>query len=347
MMIARRQRPLTGRVIPIASAIVIWTCAVTTGWSDDFASRDALPPTTLAETVSELDGERQPLLYWLPPRASDAPTPLFVFLHSWSSDYKQDNSKWFRVCVDRGWIWLHPNFRGVNESPKACGSRFARQDVLDAIAFITKRTNVDRERIYLAGVSGGGHMSLVMAAHHPEQFSAVSAWVGPTDLADWYRFHSRDGKPTKYAQMVAKSMGGPPGSSPEVDREYFDRSSVHHLHRVGDLPVSIWSGIDDGHTGSVPVSHSLRAFNAIARGHGDEPIDDAVISQLDERRLPVAGPDGADRVIPGLDRTVHFQRTSGASMVTIFEGGHESIPEVAFRWLEAHRREGTVGRQER
>lgn len=126
------------------------------------ATADELPTQTTLETVSKLDGETQPILCWAPSEAKSQPTPLFVFLHSWSSDYTQDNTKWFTECVKHRWIWLHPNFRGINQSPKACGSKFARQDILDAIALARKTWNVDEERIYMAGVSGGGHMSLLM-----------------------------------------------------------------------------------------------------------------------------------------------------------------------------------------
>lgn len=305
----------------------------------DESSEAPLPKPLTAETFSPLDGEKQPLLYWAPPEAEKQETPLFVFLHSWSSDYLQDNEKWFRACVEHRWIWLHPNFRGVNQSPKACGSKYARQDILDSIELIGRKVKVDRARIYLAGVSGGGHMSLLMAGHHPDRFSAVSAWVGPTDLADWYRFHCQDGEPQKYAQMIAKSLGGPPGGSPVIDQDYRDRSPVFHLHRTDDLPVSIWAGVQDGHTGSVPVSHSLRAFNAIAAGHGNSqpPVSEQEIEQLvKDRKLTV--PSESKSEIQGMDRDILLHRRSKDSEVIIFDGGHESLPEAAFAWLKLKQR---------
>lgn len=312
--------------------------AVAAAGSDE-SSETPLPKPLAAETISPLDGEKQPLLYWAPPEAKKQETPLFVFLHSWSSDYLQDNEKWLRTCVEHGWIWLHPNFRGVNQSPKACGSRYARQDILDSIDLVCQKFKVDRTRIYLAGVSGGGHMSLLMAGHHPDRFSAVSAWVGPTDLAEWYRFHCKDGEPQKYAQMIAKSLGGRPGSSPTIDQEYRDRSPVFHLHRAGELPVSIWAGVQDGHTGSVPVSHSLRAFNAVAEGHGAEEIQisEAEIEQLvKNRELDI--PSILTEQITGLDRDILLHRRSKESEIIIFEGGHESLPEAAFAWLKLKQR---------
>ncbi len=290
------------------------------------ATADELPTQTTLETVSELDGETQPILCWAPSEAKSQPTPLFVFLHSWSSDYTQDNTKWFMECVKHRWIWLHPNFRGINQSPKACGSKFARQDILDAIALARETWNVDSERIYMAGVSGGGHMSLLMAGHHPDSFSAVSSWVGPTDLAEWHRFHMKNGKPQKYAQMIEASLSGPPGESVERDADYKDRSPVFHLHQTRDLPVSIWAGIEDGHSGSVPVSHSLRAFNAIAKGRGTELISETTIQELVAKKPLSSAQPEPTKINETLGRKIHLRRTSGPSMVTIFDGGHEAFP---------------------
>ena len=302
------------------------------------AAAEELPKQSLAETVSKLDGEKQPILYWAPESASQQPTPLFVFLHSWSADYTQDNSKWMVECVRRNWIWIHPNFRGINQTPKACGSKFARQDILDAIRFAREKWQVDNTRVYIAGVSGGGHMSLLMAGHHPEEFSAVSAWVGPMDLMEWHRFHVIDGKPDKYAQMIELSLGGPPGTSAEIDADYRDRSPVYNLSRTDNLPISILAGIHDGHSGSVPVSHSLYAFNEIAKAHGSAVISEEDIQSLAKDRK-LQNPQASDLVEdPILGRQIHLQRTSGSSVVTIFEGGHESIPPSAFSWLEKQQR---------
>ncbi|MFN6151511.1 MAG: alpha/beta hydrolase family protein [Planctomyces sp.] len=328
---------------------VMWSVVCSGGVStcllaDDAAESEASLPATLQYDIpSSLDGKSQPVLAWAPDTAKVQKTPLFVFLHSWSSDYTQDNSKWLKACAERGWIWLHPNFRGINQSPQACGSRLARQDILDAIEHACELWQVDRERIYLAGVSGGGHMSLLMAGHHPERFSAISAWVGPTDLAQWHRFHTQDGKPGKYAKMIEKSLLGAPGTSPEIDAEYRDRSPVYHLHQATTLPVSIWAGVEDGHTGSVPVSHSLWAFNAVCRGLQRPEISDLEIQQLvrDGQLQQPTADDMAEDV--ELGRKIFLRRRAGPSVVTIFDGGHESLPPAAMAWLSRQQRNARAG----
>ena len=301
-------------------------------------AQDTLPPLQRTSTVSSLDGETQPILYWAPETATTTPTTLFVFLHSWSSDYRQDNSKWQAEAVRRGWIYLHPNFRGVNDSLNACGSRLARQDVIDAVHKAKQMFQVDHDRVYLAGVSGGGHMTMLMSGHHPEEFSAASAWVGISDMPQWYHFHVKDGQPQRYAKMILQCFGGPPGTSAEIDAQYRDRSPLFHMHRVGDLPLDLFAGVNDGHTGSVPVRHSLRAFNRLAAAHGNAVVTEQEMEQLwTDRRL--SSPQESDTVTDEtLGREVLLRRTTRGSRVTIFDGGHESLPVAACDWLEQHTR---------
>jgi poly(3-hydroxybutyrate) depolymerase len=292
-----------------------------------------LPALREVQIDSTMDGTAQPSLVWAPETAKEAPTPLLVYLHSWSGDFRQDNSAWQRQAVERGWIYLHPNFRGRNDNPQAGGSPAARRDVLDAIDWAASEFRVDPQRIYLAGTSGGGHMAMLLAGHHPRRFSAVSAWVGISDLAEWHRFHVLNGKPDNYAQMVAACCGGEPGASEEIDRQYRDRSPVFHLHRAKDVPLDLNAGADDGHTGSVPVWHTLRAFNVVAEAVGGEPVSEAEMHQLaSARRLSHPGPtdQGTD---PEYGRELRLRRAAGRCRVTIFDGGHEGLAAAACAWL--------------
>jgi hypothetical protein len=182
-------------------------------------------------------------------------------------------------------------------------------------------------------------MTMQMAAWHPERFSAASAWVGISDLAEWHRFHVRDGKVGKYAEMIEKCCGGAPGSSPTVDAEYRARSPLFHLHRAKDLPLDLCAGVDDGHTGSVPVAHTLRTFNVLAGVHGAKPVSDAEMRELWEQRK-LAHPLSADvQDDPTCGRAIHLRRTAGPCRATIFAGGHEGLPKAGCAWLAEQVRE--------
>ncbi|WP_339744252.1 prolyl oligopeptidase family serine peptidase [uncultured Rubinisphaera sp.] len=306
-----------------------------------------LPQLTEFTFQSTLDESTQPALIWIPPQAKVESTPLFIFLHSWSGDYKQNNNVWFAQAVARNWIYLHPNFRGRNDNPAACGSELARQDILDCIQKVIDSTKVDTSRIYLAGSSGGGHMSMLMAGYYPDRFSAVSAWVGISDLAEWHRFHSRGGKPTNYARMIQASTQGVPGQSPEVDAQYMARSPIFHIQNVGDLPLDLNTGIHDGHTGSVPIVHTLNAFNKIAAEKQAPLISPEEIETLNHEK-PLTNPQPSDIVpVTEYGTRIYLRRRAGDTRVTVFEGGHESHPLPACRWLSKQERKTEWMKSER
>ena len=296
----------------------------------------AIPDLTVMDLPSSMDEKPQKVRYWLPKSAG--PHPVFISLHSWSGDYTQDHSDWLREAVDRGWIFIEPNFRGPNEHPEACGSALARRDVLDSIDWALKQPGADPERVYVAGVSGGGHMTMMMAAFHPERISAASAWVGISDLAAWHAFHTKPEGRGNYALMAERSCGGAPGSSADVDLQFYGRSPIHFLQHTKDLPLEICAGITDGKTGSVPIQHSLNAFNVIAQARQTPQITDVDIQQLWEKGK-LDSPQESDRTDdPTYGRAIYLRRHSGPSRVTIFEGGHEGLPHAACEWLSQQRR---------
>ena len=284
---------------------------------------------------SSKDGTLQKVIYWRPESAAyDAVgpgVPLVVFLHSWSGGYEQ-GPPWIAQAKKLGWVLVAPDFRGPNSRPEACASDLASQDILDAVAFARRDARIDAHRIYLVGGSGGGHMSLVMAARAPDIWAAVSAWVPISDLAAWHAESSV--RKNNYAKMIEQCCGGAPG--PATEAEYRHRSPLFHLAAAKGVPLDINTGIHDGHTGSVPVSHSLHAFNVLAAS--DKQVSaEAIAFMVRERKIPadLAAETQAD---PERQKAVLFRRSSGNARVTVFEGGHDSEPAAALEWLSRQRK---------
>ncbi len=284
----------------------------------------------------------QACLFWAPDVPEGETRPLLVNLHTWSSGYSQDRSPWWEQATARGWFLIQPDFQGANTRPEAGGSALARSQILEARDWMIENYPIDTECVYIAGVSGGGHMTMLMSGFHADQFSAASAWCGPSDLADWYNFHTNDGVPEQYARMIAACCGGAPGSSNAVDAQYLDRSPIHHMQHVGDLFLDINTGVLDGKTGSVPIHHSLRAFNVVADTNGDPLIAEAEMDHLwNTGQLANALPSdlAGDREYRN---DVLLRRESGNTRVTVFDGTHEAFPETACEWLSRQRRQVTL-----
>lgn len=278
--------------------------------------------------ISSADSTRQPAMFEEP--GKQEAVPLLVALHTWSSDYRQgDYAACAQWCREKGWAFLQPNFRGPNNHPEATGSAFVVGDIISAVEFAKKNVWIDPHRIYLIGASGGGYTGLLMAGRTPELWTGVSAWVPIVDLKAWY-FECRQTH-RAYADDIVKSCGGIPGTSPAVDREYQNRSPITFLKNAMAVPLDINAGITDGHTGSVPIRHSLRAFNEVARSE-DRISEEDINYFVQKAEVPPPWRHPAIDLTYGTKAPL-FRRISGKARITIFNGGHEFVAMAGLSWL--------------
>ena len=118
-----------------------------------------------------------------------------------------------------------------------------------------------------------------------------------------------------------------------MDQEYAKRSPLTYLKNARGVNLSINAGILDGHKGSVPISHSLLAFNQVAEKK-DRLADEEIKYFTEKAEVPTV----LAREIKDSSfgkKAPLFRRTSGSASVTIFQGGHEWVAPVVLAWLEA------------
>ena len=279
--------------------------------------------------LSDADDSVQPARFYAPD--SDEAIPMVVALHSWSNDYKQtlhaDIEVW---CIEQGWAFLHPNFRGRNKTPEATGSELAVQDIVSAVDYAKRVARIDESAIYLVGTSGGGYASLLMASRHPKIWAGVSAWVPIFDLEAWYNETKK--AELRYADEIEASCGGVPGDSAQVDAEYEKRSPKAYMKDAKGVNLHINAGIRDGHDGSVPVSHSLNAFNAVAL-RKDRISSEEIRFFVEKAEVPVNLKTLLSDPSYG-DKQPLFRQKSGKATVTIFDGDHELVSSAAIDWIQ-------------
>ena len=283
---------------------------------------------------STADGTEQPF-YWYDPGLPEA-VPLVVAFHSWGADYRMASPARTvaAYCGEKGWAMVYPDFRGPNKRPQACGSDLAVQDVLDVIEWAKKARPIDADRVYLIGGSGGGHMTLLMAGRHPRVFAGAAAFCPISDLARWYADSVL--RKNSYAANIVSACGGLPDERPD---EYAKRSPLSHLEkaRAAGLPVYIATGIHDGHKGSVPVGHAIRAFNALA--DKADCISEADIAAMETSEAVPANLEFAGRdPFYAQKSRVHLRATSANARLTVFEGGHDGNYPAGLDFLSRQRR---------
>ena len=200
---------------------------------------------------STVDETLQPSLFH---KASGEKRPLLVALHTWSYDRFNQIDNMFPFAKEYDFNLLLPEFRGPNtpSNPKpseACGSLFAKQDIKDSIDYIIANENVDDDNIFLVGLSGGGHMALLMAGFIPEYFRAIAAFVPITDLDKWSKENP------SYGKHIEHCVGF------DIEERKM-RSPIAYLDTVAKSNLKIFHGKYDG---CVPVSQSVDFYLELSK----------------------------------------------------------------------------------
>ncbi|MCX8761319.1 alpha/beta hydrolase family protein [Vibrio parahaemolyticus] len=251
--------------------------------------------------------------------------PLLISLHTWSGDYKQHDPLSEKAAMS-GWNYIHPDFRGPNSTTDACLSEQALADIDDAVTYAINNGNVDSANIFVVGVSGGGYAGLGSYLKTKHKINTFMVWVPISDLNLWYK-QSRDRKSTYSEDILACTDSGKDIDSKSARL----RSPLHWNLPKDERRIEIYAGINDGHTGSVPVSHSILFFNKLARQYDKtKQIDvEETVMILDRNieRFNEAKSIG--------NRELIFERKAGPASIYIFDGTHEMLTDYAFNRIES------------
>ncbi len=286
---------------------------------------------SVVEIKSPLDGVLQKAYFHKTKKSK--PQPLIISLHTWSGDYTQQDPL-AKQIVERDWNYIHPDFRGMNNTPKSCGSKYAIADIDQAINFALKNGNVDKKNIHVIGVSGGGMATLLSYMNSKYNIASFSAWVPISDLQAWY--YQSSGRKNKYAGHILAATGSLDFILNEEEarlRSPIFMTTPTEIRK--DSPLTIYAGIHDGYEGSVPISQSLNFYNKVIKDHG--ATDDQIISQKEILDLVSMRtyPELLDKKIG--DRNVIFQRNYKNISLILFEGRHEMLSGVALELLDINR----------
>jgi len=280
------------------------------------------------EITSTLDGAKQKA-YFYKSQVNQA-QPLVVSLHTWSGNYQQKDPLIGQVLT-YGWNYIHPDFRGANNTPDACGSEKVIQDIDDAIEYALQNANVNTSEIHVIGASGGGMATLLAYMNSKHPIKSFSAWVPISDLEKWY--YETESRNLKYAQhiMLATQSEAHQLNVPAARK----RSSFYM-----DLPktlrenskLQIFAGIHDGYKGSVPITQSIHFYNKLVDDWGldkkNKVSEKDIITLLAQRSFHQT----EEKHIAG--RKIHYQKTNEKVDLTIFEGKHEMLTAASFQHIQ-------------
>ena len=285
--------------------------------------------------VSSVDEQQQPAYFYSSRNLK--PVPLIVSLHTWSGSYIQrDTLSW--QCIERDINYIHPDFRGSNNTYEACGSPLVISDIDDAIDFAIANGNVDLNEIHVIGVSGGGYATLLMYMKSKHKIKTFSAWASISNIEEWY-WESK-GREQKYYMDIAKATS----KDGNVDEQF--SMNVEEARKrspiLKTVPAAkrensklyIFGGVHDGYTGSVPITHSLKFYNKAITDWGATQSslisDDTILKMVTYRMLPNSKHGKID------NRQIYYANNyQGKVLITMFEGGHEMLTGTALDFMKS------------
>lgn len=141
------------------------------------------PPAGVEEVYFSSGNLR--LRAWLSrPSLGSQKYPVVLFLHGGfcfdATDWEQ--TKQFR---DAGFIVMLPNRRGENGLPGNFTMFYDEvDDVIAAAEYLRQQSFVDQKRIYVAGLSTGGTLTMLAALAYP-RFRAAASFSGSPDLSGY------------------------------------------------------------------------------------------------------------------------------------------------------------------
>lgn len=280
------------------------------------------------EILSSKDNNFQKAIFYKSTNAH--PQPLIISLHTWSGDYLQEDPLAEEVSL-RNWHYIHPDFRGPNNRPEACGSDLVISDLEDAIEFVVASCDVDTGNIHIIGVSGGGYTALMAYLKLNRFVKSYHAWVPVSNLSDWY--WESIGRKNKYAEDLENiALEGA-----EINWEALkDRSPMSLMvpkDKLQNTSLHLYAGIHDGYTGAVPISHSIEFYNKIVQEilgkENQQMISESLTADLIIKRINPNNKQSNQL----FGRVIHLNKEIPGLSLTIFEGGHEMLVGPALALL--------------
>jgi len=175
--------------------------------------------------VSQIDGSAQPYGLEIPQKLDlNKPAALYVWLHGRGD--KTTDLHFIDQRLKRGGKVRPAGAIVVHPFGRHCmGFKSAGEiDVLDVVADVKRRYNIDPDRVVLMGFSMGGAGVWHIAAHYPTQWVAASPGAGFAETAQYTRL-KREDYPPSYEQKLWGAYDVP-----------------NYVRNLFNLPITAYSG---------------------------------------------------------------------------------------------------------
>lgn len=186
--------------------------------------------------------------------------PLVVLLHGCTQDPEQlaRGAQMDRLANDRGWYVLYPD-QPSSQNQNKCWNWFLAEHqqrgrgepaLLAAIVEqVVREHGLDETRVYVAGISAGAAMSVILGATYPDRFAAIGVVAGleygaATTMAEAWPAMSNGG-PSPDARGLAAYRAMGPQARPVRALVFHGTADRTVSPRNGEQVVAQWAQTND------------------------------------------------------------------------------------------------------
>jgi poly(hydroxyalkanoate) depolymerase family esterase len=224
-----------------------------------------LPGQFIDGEFSNHAGTRSYKLY-IPAQPADSPRPMIVMLHgcTQSADDFARGTQMNRLAEEKGFLVLYPE-QPASANMSKCWNWFQTQDqrreegepsiIAGMVSELARAHGVDRRRVFVAGLSAGAAMAVILGESYPDIFAAVGAHSG-------LPFASAHDIPSAMAAMKGgRGKAGTQGPSCGSGRERSCKNAVPTIVFHGDRDHTVQYS-----NGAAIVRQARDAYAAGANG---------------------------------------------------------------------------------
>jgi dipeptidyl aminopeptidase/acylaminoacyl peptidase len=182
------------------------------------------------------------------PGGSPTPFPTLIVCHGIPGKTKGTDDPGYPALAERfcreGFLTVIFNFRGTGASGGNFDLLGWARDLEDGLDCLRRRSEVDRERLYLMGFSGGGAVSIYVAARRKEIAGVISC-ASPADFDDLLTGRSLTDFLTHSREVgIIRDPLFPP-SLPEWEKTFETVKPIRWIDRIPPRPLLLIQGKAD------------------------------------------------------------------------------------------------------
>ncbi|NWF53274.1 MAG: alpha/beta fold hydrolase [Syntrophaceae bacterium] len=197
------------------------------------------------------------------PTHSRGPFPALILCHGIPAKIKGADDRGYPLLAERfcgeGFLVLIFNFRGAGLSEGDFDILGWARDLEKGLNTLYLRPEVNRERIFLMGFSGGAAVSIYVAARHRE-VSAVISCASPADFRDLSTAKGLEDFLTHAREVGIVKSAGFPQSMEGWKKSFKTVKPIDWIDRIPPRPLLLIHGTRDDVVG---IRHAHRLYEKV------------------------------------------------------------------------------------